>query len=820
MSKIKFLILFIFVFSAAAFAAENIIKSDEDENEVKPEIAIKPPELVSPLAAKTFYDIGYELYTGNQANSDTAKQAMTFFNAAISLDGKANYVLQDIINIAWQYPDQNLIDVVQLDLDQYIDYTSDLEVASKAVGYLLERLNSREQRQDLLQKLLHQYQQRNAMFASDLETQLGLLTAETADIDTAQSYLMDAFTANPYNRLAFAKLVEVTQKQGKQLNDIVYLQNLRYAVRTNPLDLTSVLRFAEYAQILGLYEPAAAAYKYGADVLTYISGPNSVRLEIYRPWLLNCYNMHKFDQCRSILQAIHDKGIFDIRSEAIAMSAAKISGNEQSYKTIHDEIETRSLNILSGKEKPSASELADLTWFYSFVADANKEIILDWATKAYNAEPNNIDAASLYAYAQAINNKAQLAQPVLEKIDASTQAAGLAKAIVSTEKQESNSVEELLNRVVNTMPGSFEAQKAKSKMKELGFEYKPPIEPNAFITSLQNDFGQNFFSQFMEPEEMVSLKLSMKGTSFSYGTDIEGSLVIGNKYTEPVIICPDGLLKGNIRVDVRVDGDLKATIPALIVKTVRPSYDIKPRDALFVPLKLETGKLKSLLECYPQALLNLEFTAYMDPQIDSKGQIKCPFNIAPAKAVVTRRKLNLDTHYLQQRLDAIKRGHQGQKATSAQLFAGLLAEQQKFTKSGAEYKFVYAEPELLTSALARCLSENDWVLKVQTIATMLIIKLDYRLTDALSEELNNSNWPVRLISEYILSKNGDEKFKPVLAWMAQNDPNPKVANLAVILSGTAQNPQQTQDKTAVDSNSVKQAEKKKSDSAVDSNVLK
>jgi len=253
-----------------------------------------------------------------------------------------------------------------------------------------------------------------------------------------------------------------------------------------------------------------------------------------------------------------------------------------------------------------------------------------------------------------------------------------------------------------------------------------------------------------------------------------------------MVVCPDAMIKGNIRIDAKVVGDLTEQIPALIVKTVRPSYEIKPGNALFIPLRLDTGKVKFILDRHPQAQLNLEYTAHIDPQITANGQITNALAIKPAKVIITRHKLNLDTHYLQQRLDAITKGHQGQKAKSAQLFAGLLVEQQEFRRSGPTYRFIYAEPQLLSSALARCFSENDWILKVQTIAAMQRLKLDYRLTEAVSEELENPNWPVRLIAVFSLAQNEGEKFMPVLSWLAKNDPHPMVKELAAILSGNVE----------------------------------
>jgi hypothetical protein len=742
-------------------------------------------QLTSPLTARTFYDIGYELYTARDANFASAMQAIIFMNASLELDSRANYVLGDIINIAWQYPDKNFSDVVKLALNGYIDRSADIEVASKAVGYLLERLDSREQREQLLLGLIRQMTDKNKMFTSDLLAQLGFLKAETADTVEAQKYLVRSFAANKYNRLAFAKLSELAQSGGAPLPDIIYLQNLRYAVRSNPLDFDSAFSFSRYCQLLGLYAPASAGYGYCADLLKYLNGKDSNDPAMYGPWILSCYNAGQYGQCRGIFQKVRDSGIFDIQIEAIAAWAAKQTGDNQASQKIFDAINVRANKVLSGNLKASADELADYVWFFSFAVDANSEDILVWATKAYDADQNSVLSASLFAYALVNNKQFDIAKPLLEKIDTATQAAGLAKALIQIQSQDSNSAIETLKNVIVSLPGTFEAEKAREKLRELGSEYIPAANPDAFNAELAGQFGPSFFSRFVEPEKMVKLEFNVKGSAFSYGSEIKGSLVIMNNYTEPMVVCPDAMIKGNIRVDVKIAGDLNESIPALIEKRVRPSYEIMPGDALFIPLRLDTGKVKQILDSHPQAELNIEYTAYVDPQMTADGKIKNLLNTEPARVILKRRKLDLDTKYLQQRLDAIKKGHQGQKTQSVQLFAGLLAEQQEFRRSGPVYRFMYAEPELLSSALARCLTGNDWILKVQTMAVMQKLKLDYRLTEAVSNDLHNQYWPARLIAVFTLANQRQQQFMPVLNWKAQNDPHPLVKQMAAVFSGNS-----------------------------------
>lgn len=747
--------------------------------------AAEQDQLFSTLAARTFYDIGYELYNGSNAGFIEAKQAVIFLNVAISLDSRANYVLSDIINIAWKYPEENFSDVVQLALGEYVDRFSDLEITSKAVQYLLERLSSREEREQLLQELLTKYQEKNQFFASDIAAQMGFLKTETANTAESKNYLTRAYLNNKYNKLAFDKLVELVEADGDTLPTISYLEHFRYAVMVNPLDFESAFDFARLAESLGLYEPAAAGYRYCVQLYKYFNPGKKLPVELYRPWMLSCYNAHEVSLCQQIMEEVRSYGVFDVMVESIAAASAKQSGDEKSSQAILGSIRRRAGRVLAGEVNAPVGELEDLTWFFIFAADANDvnpEDALLLATKAYDADSNSIGAGSFFAYALAESNQIELAKPVIEKVGTGTQASAITKAEILIAEKDTDSAIKTLKSVVEAAPGTFEAQRAKRKLRKLGSAYEPAFDLNMLITALKNDFGQSFFREFISPEKMIMIELKTGGTAFSYGSDIKAELAIVNNYSEPMVICPEAMFKGNIRVDVRVSGDLSEQIDSLIVKTVRPSYEIKPGQAMFIPLQLVTGRLKRIMECRPQADLNLEVIAYIDPQIESNGQVRNFYGIEPAQAVLKLRKLDINNKYLQQRLDAIKKGHQGQKIKSAQLFAGLLAEQQSQSVAGPKYKFMYAEPQILSSALARCLSEDDWVLKVETMASLLRLRLDYRLTAALSAELNSRYWPVRLLAIFILAENQGNDFLPVLNWTANNDNSQVVKDMATALA--------------------------------------
>ena len=70
------------------------------------------------------------------------------------------------------------------------------------------------------------------------------------------------------------------------------------------------------------------------------------------------------------------------------------------------------------------------------------------------------------------------------------------------------------------------------------------------------------------------------------------------------------------------------------------------------------------------------------------------------------------------------------------------------------------------------------------MAVMLDLTLDYELIEAVSQNLDDTHWPVRMMSLYLLAKLRNSNFKKVLDWTAKYDSNELVRDMAIAL-GTA-----------------------------------
>ncbi|MHC4511434.1 MAG: hypothetical protein ACYTAO_21200, partial [Planctomycetota bacterium] len=110
-----------------------------------------------------------------------------------------------MIDVACRQRERDYSSMVYGLLVDYVDEFADLEVAEQAIEYLLGRVNSREERERLLEQMIGTVGGKNTILGSELAGRLGLLKAEKADFEAARFYLLQAYKNNRYNKAAFAK---------------------------------------------------------------------------------------------------------------------------------------------------------------------------------------------------------------------------------------------------------------------------------------------------------------------------------------------------------------------------------------------------------------------------------------------------------------------------------------------------------------------------------------------------------------------------------------------------------------------------------------
>jgi len=755
--------------------------------------AANPEQLYSPSISQKFYEIAYELANSKDIVGPEVEQAMAFLTAAMSLDRNAGDVRALLIECAcretgWDY--SNLIYSLLID---YVDEFADLEVSTKAVEYMLERMNSREAREKLLEQMLGTLGSKNKILSSELATKLGILKAEKVDLEAAEFYFMQAYKNNRYNWKAFAKLAEI---KPERINSAIHLERLRLAIRENPSEIDVAISFAQQAEHLQLYETSAAAYKYCADLFSYLYPSEALPGRIYLPWAISSYNSRQNQsQCLEIAKRVRQEGGFDLRLESIAGKAAIKMGDTELATLIFQAIEekTQRLLLLQGSNSPDGEYSQQdynkqLAWFYSFALPVPDKA-LSWANKAFATEPNSPVTAAILAYALTMNNQIEWAKPLVNNFE-KTQIADLTQAVIQMTEGQNDLAVKTLNMAIAKDPGSFAAERAKEILTQQGKEYVLPAETNTVLSALQNVFGQTLVPVFIPPERMITAQLQIPGSVFPYGSEFSGVAAITNHSSEPLVISDYSLFKGHIRVDAVISGDLSKNIPNLVLTKVRGTFLIEPGRSILFPLRLITGELRTTLLTYPQASLDIEFTLYLDPVVTNDGKVANRLvYIQPSRMSIKRPGIELTGKYLRNEFNSISTAPVDQKIKTAWLFTGLLKEQYAMSNRQPPYRFMYADwmTPLLRSAFSHKSglllnpADDEWVVKVHTMADMLSLPMDNELISAVAENMNSTKWPVRLMAVYLLTTIPDSQFGQVLDWTAKNDPSKTVRDMAIVL---------------------------------------
>jgi tetratricopeptide (TPR) repeat protein len=770
-------IVFLFSFSSA-FAKQEKLPAIVDSN-------IVTDDLFSPAVAKLFYDIAVELTSSETIDQNHFNQAMMFYQAAASLDKTSTYFMPDMINLACKQKDVDNSRLVYRLLINYINSEADLNVASRGLQYLTGKINSREQREMLLGSLSRVVSKKNKAFNSEMSTLAGLMAVERGDMLTAANSFISAFSEDRYNSLAYQKLTELMPEQITP--DLSILQ-FRSQLSVNPLDISAAVKLAEQLQKLELYDIANDAYEYSADLFKYHEPSKPVPDWIYRPWLLNCYNSKMgLPKGLEVADMVRKEGRFDLFVEMYTSLIYEKMGEKDKASEIFKEAVNKAQNDFDSQTDVKAqSEIASqIAYVYSFGGYPDNQIAVNWANKACSLDQNSPSINALLGYCLARNNEPNAAQAALSK-SLRNPVSALAVYLMNLDKSKKEDTANFLRGVIFALPGSLESRVGKKLLAENGSDYVSPINPSSAEAALQGEFGKPIIPKFTTIDKFFTAQLSFMGNNFSYGNEIKGTLIINNKSSLPLLISDNSVFTGSIRVDGKITGDINQDLPNLFFNQIRPSEPIKPNSSLAIPLSLTHGKFKKLLEQTPQASLDITFTVYLDPVIKPDGSIENRIaNIKPLSITVKRPPIKITRGYLQNKFNVLSKGDVGPKLKSFQLFSGLLLEEQMMANRDPLYKFVYSEsmPALFKSAVNMGLNEKDWAIKTQAMYYAMNLPTDYQMIQAISNSLEDSNWPARLMALYILSNSQGKDIQKLLNWKAEYDQSYFVREMAVSLGG-------------------------------------
>lgn len=731
-------------------------------------------DLYSPSSASELSQMAMDIYHSDPLNPDALEEAMTLLEAALSLNANSQEAWENLLRVggAAKVSPNDYSQEMRTALRKYVDARSNLAVAQEAVAYLIDSLNSRPEREELLSRLIYYFQEKNPPLVSRMLTYLSLLTVERGDFTTAQNLLLRAIQADPYNRQAFTNYMDLAARGTEGVNPAAVAIQYRRALTANPYDLSAAVIYADYLRRYGVYDLAAEAYEYCAELFKYLDSSAVLPEQIFRPWILVCLQSEaQVSECERIARLVRNSGRFDLTVEGAAGMAALKRGQTDQAQHIWQHAAARAEERLKSGAADTTVTPERLAWFYSFVW-TQPEKALAWAHEAYTLRPENAETVALFAYALVLNEQDDVAEEYLAKLDTEHPVAQAARARMLRRGGKEGQATELLKQVAGQGPDTFIGLRAIELLGEMDSDYFPEVPAETVSSQLMSTFGDRVIPEVKDPGERLEMKINLSGRQILYGGEMNGRVVIENTGGQDLVIRDHSMFTGWIRVDAQVRGDLNVSIPKLIEMRLVPGQPIGPGQYASMEVNLLTGKLRELLLTFPQADVEVEFTMWLDPITMPDGSTQNRLKgLSPVRQVVSRNRTAVDSEFLIQRLDLLKSGSEGQKARAAMLFAGLLAEQAAAEARGVPYTYMKVEPKVLADALKKLLKDSDWKVQFQTLAALAEVRvpIDSNLVQTVSGLLNSEQWPVRLGAMIVLSRFESQNFQAVLKWQAQND---------------------------------------------------
>lgn len=744
----------------------------------------------SPAAASVLARVAMDAYAADPFSSRGIEMTMTLLEAAADLDPHLASVQEMLLKVASSAiaNPNDYSRSVRDALRQNIDERSNLDIVNGGVGYLLGRLQTRMEREMLLGRLISTYGNKNPVVVSELSTHLALLEMERADLPAAFRRFQYAYSLNPYNLLAFSKLAEMGDPEGGSVPQGLLVLQLRRVLEMNPLDFQVARAYADILRQVQLYEEAQRAYQYCADLYGYLHPGQPLPSEILLSWSLCAFQSAKTSQqCLVLAEKARTEGREDLMLEATAGLALIRMGQPEKGRERLESAGRKAAETIRASNDSSVLLPEQLSWFYSFVLP-DTEQALAWGHEAISRHPDSPQAQALFAYALIQSGQEELARQSIEKAVSSGDPVALfTQAILLLKENDTAAALVPLKKIVQMGPETIVAWRAQELLKQNGSDYLPDFSPEEILQYLKAEFSEEVNPRFLPLSKLVRAKLRMSGSEYPYGSDLPATVVIDNIGPRLLVIGPRGLLKGQVRIDAEVRGDLVQSFPSLVRFPLRPSLPIRPGQHAAVSVDLMTGPLRRLLRTYPQASVEIDFILWLDVlDTNEMNGSEALIHPAPVRQTVRRRGVELTYDFLIQRLSGLAKGKEGQKFRSAELFTGLLAEQQAALAGQVGYRFVRAEPTLLLDAVRRMLADEDWIIRLQTLSTLTDVSLipDPSLVGSISENLSHERWPVRMMTLYILSQLESKNFSAVLDWAGRYDVHPRVRQMARALGAS------------------------------------
>jgi len=433
-------------------------------------------------------------------------------------------------------------------------------------------------------------------------------------------------------------------------------------------------------------------------------------------------------------------------------------------------------------ERPEPTAAAALSWYHGHVLGDYDQAV-EYGDRAVMLSPDDPVAQSCAGYAYLGAGRPERAAELLAapaKADAQA-AVGLGRAYLAMGRVDEGI--QLLGEVASSCACGEAYDAAVAALTESGGE--PPVLPDtARLSEALRRLDRTKLEYAFNPDRHLGFGVELVGRADNATVPWEFRFAMVNRSQFDITLGPGKMLDPRASISIELRGEVDAVFEDYSTVSLGDRPVLRAGQYMEAYRVVDTGRLREFLWRTAQVDYEVRVRAILNPIIDEEGLlVRSPFGLPAQEFGFHRPGLvatpgNLDRLFSASRSeDPLARG------PAAEKLVALWAEQQAYEKSPQGYGLRPIPVELVREAVVERWKDEDQGVRLRVLGALRLVSLDNSEISSLASMLHHEDPLTRMEVVLLLADQHGASFLPVVAGMADGDPDPMVRQLCAGFRG-------------------------------------
>jgi tetratricopeptide (TPR) repeat protein len=681
----------------------------------------------------------------------------------------------------WQYETAELLGEAEIAREALQYYTvykvSDVTRRLQWIGMRTAELQTAEERIRFLDEILEKSTSMGALGKSDIHRRKAALFYGQGKVEEADENVREALTFYPGNTAALQLSDEFHQRiPGEQAEAFYWLM----ALSENPTSWENSVNLARELDCLGLRAEAREWYQYAAKLLERADADGALQADVLLAMARSCKSDGKPGEAQRLCSEAISKNPTSVAGRLLLSELC--GGGEEGQECVearrwlaehHEQLAAR----LAAKPDPTAA--AALSWYYGRVlGDSDKAV--GYGDQAVRLAPDNPVSQSCAGYAHLWAGQPERAAELLAasaKVDARS-AVGLGRAYLAMGRVDEGA--QLLDEVSSSCACGEAYDAAVAALKEAGRE--PPVLPDTTrLSERLRQFNRAKLAFAFDPDRYLGYRVELVGRPSDATVPWEFRFTLVNRGGFDITLGPDKMVDSHLSITIELR-DEQGEVEALYEDYTTVSLDERPvlRAGQFTEAYrvVDTGPLREFLWRTAQADFEVRVRVILSPVTGAEGKsVRSPYGPSPYEFSFHRPGLVASPGNLERLFQASRSEAPLARAPAVEKLVALWAEQQAYERAPKSYIPDPIPVAQVREAVAERWNDEDQGVRLRVLGALRLVNLDNSEISSLASLLHHEDPLTRMEAVLLMADQHGTSFLPVVAGMADRDPDPLVRQL-------------------------------------------